>query len=455
MGDVSRTLFGTDGVRGLANQSPMTGEMAMRLGRALGYRLRQLHGSRAPKVLIGKDTRRSGYLFENALTAGLCSVGADVFLLGPLPTPGIAFLTDGMRADAGVVISASHNPYEDNGIKLFSRNGYKLPDEEEALLERLMNSAELDGFRPTGRAIGRVRRIDDAVGRYSVFAKSAFPRQHTLDGVKVVIDCAHGAGYKVAPEVLRELGADVVTLGVQPNGYNINDGCGAVHPEFLARTMADVGADVGIALDGDADRCLMVDSVGQVVDGDKLLAIIGRHLKAKGQLPGDTVVATVMSNMGLEICLREVGVAIERVGVGDRYVMERMREKGYVLGGEQSGHVILHERGTTGDGLVTALTVLGIMCETGRSIADLAMVMTRLPQVLKNIKVASKPPMETLPGVQTKIAEIEQILDGQGRVLVRYSGTQKLARVMVEGPDRATIEAGATAIAEALEAALR
>ncbi len=450
MSSSERVLFGTDGIRGLANQYPMTGEMAMRLGRALGYRLYTQLG-RKPKVLIGKDTRLSGYLFETALASGLTSVGADVQLVGPLPTPGIAFLTMGMRCDAGVVISASHNPYEDNGIKLFARNGFKLPDSEELLLERLMLTDEIDAERATGPEIGRAYRIDDAAGRYSVFAKGAYPRNLTLDGLRVVIDCAHGAGYKVAPEVLHELGADVIALGVSPDGTNINDGCGALYPEELGRAVTECGAHVGIGLDGDADRCIMADERGQIVDGDHILALLGTHMIKKGTLPENTLVATVMSNLGLERAMRDAGGRVVRVGVGDRYVVERMRADGYSLGGEQSGHVILRDHATTGDGLVTGLSVLGAMVSQGASLSELASVMIRYPQAIENVAVTTKPSLDEIAPVQEAIRSVEAELGDDGRVLVRYSGTQMKARVMVEGPNDERVKAAAVHIAEAIK----
>jgi phosphoglucosamine mutase len=425
----------------------MTGEMTMKLGRALGYRLFQQLGRR-PKVLIGKDTRLSGYLFETALASGLVSVGADVQLVGPLPTPGIAFLTMGMRCDAGVVISASHNPYQDNGIKLFARNGFKLPDSEELALERLMLTAEIDAERATGPEVGRAYRIDDAAGRYSVFAKGAYPRNLTLDGMRVVIDCANGAGYRVAPEVLHELGADVIALGVNPDGVNINEGCGALHPEELGRAVVESGAHVGIALDGDADRCIMSDEEGRIVDGDQILTVLGRQMIKNGTLPGNTVVATVMSNLGLDRAIRDAGGHVVRVGVGDRHVVERMRKDGYTLGGEQSGHVILREHATTGDGLVTGLAMLGVMVSEGASLGELAGAMTRYPQAIENIDVTEKPPLADIESVQAAIRTVESELGDDGRVLVRYSGTQMLARVMVEGPEIGLVNAAAAGIAQ-------
>lgn len=452
MSETKRKLFGTDGVRGLANRHPITAGMALKLGRAIGYRLRARH--RRPKVLIGKDTRLSGYMIETALASGLVSVGADVHLCGPLPTPGIAFLTAGMRCDAGVVISASHNPYEDNGIKLFASDGYKLPDAEELALEVLLESEELAAFRPTGTDIGRAFRIDDATGRYSVFAKGAFPKSCTLDGFKIVVDCAHGAAYRVAPEVFHELGAEVVPLGVKPDGTNINAGFGALHPEVAARSVVEHGAQVGVALDGDADRCILIDERGTVVDGDQLLALLGQRMMRSGELAHGTLVATVMSNLGLERAMRDVGADVVRVAVGDRYVVERMRADGLNLGGEQSGHVILHDHATTGDGLVTALAVLGAMVEEGARLSELAACMTRYPQVLQNVAVNAKPPLSTLEGVRSAIAATEAELGSDGRVLVRYSGTQNLARVMVEGPEQGFIEQAAGRIASALKAAI-
>ncbi len=452
MSEKKRKLFGTDGVRGLANRHPITAGMALKLGRAIGYRLREQH--RRPKVLIGKDTRLSGYMIETALASGLVSVGADVHLCGPLPTPGIAFLTAGMRCDAGVVISASHNPYEDNGIKLFARDGYKLPDAEELALEMLLDSDELAAFRPTGTDIGRAFRVDDAAGRYSVFAKGAFPKACTLDDFRIVVDCAHGAAYRVAPEVLHELGADVVPMGVRPDGTNINARFGALHPDVAAEAVVKTGAQVGIALDGDADRCILIDENGTVVDGDQLLALLGQRMMRQGTLANGTLVATVMSNLGLDRAMRDVGAQVVRVAVGDRYVVERMRADGLNLGGEQSGHVILHDHATTGDGLVTALAVLGAMVEEGATLSELAACMTRYPQVLKNVSVDAKPPLETLDAVQKAIAAVEAELGDDGRVLVRYSGTQNLARVMVEGPEQGFIEQAAGRIAATLEAAI-
>ncbi len=449
----NRKLFGTDGIRGEANVFPMTAELALRLGRALGLRVAATRGHKA-RVLVGKDTRISGYMLETSLSAGLVSAGADVYLVGPLPTPGIAFLTTGMRCDAGVVISASHNPFQDNGIKLFGRDGYKLPDDEEAALEAMLDADVDEAALPTARGIGRAHRVDDAAGRYAVFCKTAFPRELTLEGLRIVLDCAHGAAYRVAPEVFSDLGAEVITLGCKPDGTNINDGCGALHPENAAAMVRQTGAHLGITLDGDADRCILCDENGRVVDGDQILAILARHLKREGRLPGDRVVATVMSNVGLERSLAEVGVSLDRAGVGDRYVVERMRASGAILGGEQSGHVILSTHATTGDGIVTALSVLNVMVATGRSLSALAACMTRYPQVLRNVRVREKRDLSTLPTVSAAVRDAEASLHGHGRVLLRYSGTEALARVMVEGPDAATIDIAALAIADALVADL-
>jgi phosphoglucosamine mutase len=443
-----RTLFGTDGIRGVANQHPMTAEVALRLGRAVAHKFAS---SRKGRIVIGKDTRLSGYMLESALEAGIVSAGADVLLVGPLPTPGIAFITSSMRADAGVVISASHNPYQDNGIKLFASDGYKLPDEVEAELEHLM---EADGNTKGPSEIGKATRVADAPGRYVQFLKNAFPRHRTLDGVRVVVDCAHGAAYQVAPKVFTELGAEVLELGVKPNGRNINDGCGALHPETLAEEVRRFRAAIGVALDGDADRVILCDENGRVCDGDEIMAILGTRMLAKDELPGRTVVATVMSNLGLERALHARGGKLLRTAVGDRYVVEAMREHRYLLGGEQSGHLVFLDQSTTGDGILAALRVLAVMSEEGRPLSELAGTMTRYPQVLLNFPVAEKKPIENMPTVQKAIAEVERALGTDGRVLVRYSGTESKARVMIEGLDEASIRSQAEQIAEALKRAV-
>lgn len=445
-------LFGTDGVRGVANIEPMTVETAVRLGRSAAHVFRD--GTHRHQILIGKDTRLSGYMIENALVAGICSMGVDAVVVGPLPTPGIAFATRSLRADAGIVISASHNPYMDNGIKFFSRDGYKLPDSLEQQIEDLTFTGQIDDIRPTAGAVGKAYRVDDVTGRYIEFLKRSLPRGFAVAGMKVVIDCAHGAAYRAGPAVLEELGADVVALGVQPSGTNINEGVGSMHPEVAAAAVREHGAQLGICLDGDADRCLLLDADGNLIDGDHVLALCGRALKERGELPSDTIVGTVMSNMGLELALEQIGVRVERTKVGDRHVVERMREGGYCLGGEQSGHTVFLDYNTTGDGLITALQVLRVMHEEQRSLAELAAFMQPLPQVLQNVDINERRPLEELPAVQAAIADAESTLAGRGRVLVRYSGTQPMARVMVEGESAVQIEHLARDIVTALQASL-
>ena len=449
----ARKLFGTDGVRGRANYDPMTPEMALRLGRAVAYHFRAKHKSGRGRIVIGKDTRLSGYLFETALAAGICSMGADVMLCGPLPTPGIAFITSSMRADAGVVISASHNPFEDNGIKIFAADGFKLPDEVESRLEELMESDELDSNRPHGSEIGKATKIEDSRGRYVVFLKNAFPRHLTLEGLKIVVDCANGAAYKVAPAVFAELGADVLTLNARPDGTNINDDCGALHPAKMQAAVQKYGAHIGIAVDGDADRVIICDEHGEEVDGDTIMAMCARRMIERGELKHNTLVATVMSNLGLERSLQQLGGRLERVQVGDRYVVESMRTHGYNFGGEQSGHLVFLDHMTTGDGVLGALQVLAVMLESQRPLSELRRVMTRYPQVLVNLKVKEKKPLAELPSVNALVGKVEKLLGSDGRVLVRYSGTEAKVRVMVEGPDEAVIRGYAEEIARALEAA--
>jgi phosphoglucosamine mutase len=453
MGDngVHRKLFGTDGIRGVANRHPMTAEVALQLGRAVAERFR--HAGRPGRIVIGKDTRLSGYMLESALEAGIVSAGADVMLVGPMPTPGIAFITSSMRADAGVVISASHNPYQDNGIKLFASDGFKLPDDVEADLERRMENpmALGDDF-----LIGKATRIDDAEGRYVQYLKDTFPRDRTLDGIRVVVDCAHGAGYRAAPAVFEELGAEVFTLGVDPNGRNINDQCGALYPEHTVAEVKRTRAEIGIALDGDADRVILTDERGNTIDGDQIMAILATRMLARGTLPHGTVVATVMSNLGLERALNKHGGKLLRTAVGDRYVVEAMREKGLVFGGEQSGHIVFLEHSTTGDGLLAALQVLSVMVQEGRPLSELAQnTMTRYPQVLVNFKVAQKLPLDSLPHVRAAIAEAENALGAEGRVVVRYSGTEPKARVMIEGTDEQLIKSHADEIARVMQRALQ
>jgi len=451
---VSR-LFGTDGIRGVANQDPMTAEVALRLGQAVAQRFR--HPARPGRIVIGKDTRLSGYMLESALQAGIVTAGADVMLVGPLPTPGIAFITSSMRADAGVVISASHNPYQDNGIKIFAADGFKLPDEVEADLERRMSdiAAGSGGGLAEAGAIGKAVRIEDARGRYVQFLKHAFPKDRTLDGMKIVVDCANGAAYQAAPRVFEELGADVTPLGVHPDGRNINDGCGALHPEHMAAEVRRVGAQLGVALDGDADRVILADETGTVVDGDQVMAILGTRMLARDALPGRTLVATVMSNLGLERALAAKGGTLMRTAVGDRYVVEAMRAGGFLLGGEQSGHIIFLDHATTGDGMVAALRVLAVIIDEGRPLSEIAHhAMVRYPQVLLNFAVARKRPLEEMPTVQQCIARVEGDLGSDGRVVVRYSGTESKARVMIEGTDLGRIRAQADEIALAMKTEL-
>lgn len=441
-------LFGTDGVRGVANKEPMTADIAMRLGRAIAYVCRA-HAGRH-RIVVGKDTRLSGYMLENAMVAGICSMGVDAFVIGPLPTPGVAFITQNMRADAGVMISASHNLFQDNGIKFFQRDGYKLPDEVEEEMERLIFSERLSNLQPTADKVGKAFRIDDARGRYIVFAKETFPKDLSLEGLEVVLDCANGAGYKVAPTVFSELGAGVRALGVEPDGKNINEACGSQHAERMAALTVEVGADIGIALDGDGDRVIFSDERGRIVDGDAVLAFCGREMIRAGNLAHNTVVATVMSNIGLELALKEVGGRLVRTGVGDRYVVEEMRRSDYMLGGEQSGHLIFREYTTTGDGIITALQVLGMMKRTGLKLSELAAQMKRMPQVLLNVKVERKTPLEDLPGVSERVRRVEEKLGDTGRVLVRYSGTEPLLRIMIEGPDPELIHRYAGEISESV-----
>ncbi len=448
-----RKLFGTDGVRGVANTDPMTVETAMSLGQAVAYSFRNHSGRH--KIVIGKDTRLSGYMFETALAAGICSMGGDVLLVGPLPTPGIAFLTHSMRADAGVVISASHNPYQDNGIKFFGRDGFKLPDAQEAKIEMLMMGDQLKEVRPPSPQIGRAHRIDDATGRYIVYLKNTFPGHLSLEGLRIVIDCANGAAYRIAPQVFQELGADVIPLGVSPNGLNINDKCGSLFPELVSTKVRELRADLGISLDGDADRVIVVDHEGEVVDGDRIMAICAEESARKKKLKKNTVVATVMSNIGLELFLRERKIKLVRTQVGDRYVVEAMRAGGYNFGGEQSGHLVFLDHATTGDGVLAALQVLAVMVESGKRISDLGKQMIPFPQMLVNLKLKQRVPLESLPRFQKAKAEFEKKLGGKGRILVRYSGTEPLLRIMVEGEDRRETERIVNALAEKARAEIQ
>jgi len=448
-----RKLFGTDGVRGRANQHPMTAEVALALGQAIAFVFKG-RGRGRHRIVIGKDTRLSGYMFEDALAAGVCAMGVDVIQVGPMPTPALAFLTRDMRCDAGVMITASHNPYQDNGIKFFGHDGFKLPDEIELEIEGLIGSEELAKGRAAADEVGAARRIDDVEGRYVVFLKNTFPQDITLDGMKVALDCANGAAYKVGPTVLEELGAEVFPLGISPNGRNINDGCGSLHPENVVARLREVGADIGIAVDGDADRVMVVDERGEVLDGDVVIALCARHLYERELLRGGGVVTTVMSNLGLEEALGKLGQDLIRTQVGDRYVVEAMREGGYNLGGEQSGHVIFLDHTTTGDGLMTALQVLAILARSGQKLSELAAGFNRYPQVMVNIEVSQKKPIDELPAVVAAIADVEKRLAGRGRVLIRYSGTELKARVMVEGQDEGQVQGHANELAEVLKAAL-
>ncbi len=448
-----RELFGTDGIRGRANEEPMTPETVLRLGRAAGHHF-LTSNRRRHRVVIGKDTRLSGYMFETALASGLCSVGVDVLLVGPMPTPGIALLARSLRADAGVAISASHNPYDDNGIKFFGPDGFKLPDAAEARIEALVLGDEIDHLRSSGAGIGKAFRIDDAGGRYNAYLKSVIPRDMTFDGLKLVVDCAHGAAHRIAPAVLEELGAEVFAIGVDPDGTNINDGVGALHVDNVAAEVRRRGADAGIALDGDADRAILVDENGDEVDGDHVLAILALSMLEQGGVPGNTVVGTVMSNFGLEMLLRERGLTLARTAVGDRYVVEHMRAGGFVLGGEKSGHIVCLDHATTGDGMVTALRVLEVLRSSGRRLSELRAVLESYPQSLISLPVRSKQDLATIDRVAEAIRLAEATLGDRGRVVVRYSGTEPVARVMVEGADRTAVDHHAGAIAEAIRVAL-
>jgi phosphoglucosamine mutase len=445
---MTRKFFGTDGIRGTTNVEPMTAETALRVGQAAGTHF--LRGDHRHRVVIGKDTRLSGYMMESAMVAGFTSVGMDVVLLGPMPTPAVAMLTRSMRADIGVMISASHNPFADNGIKLFGPDGYKLSDDDERAIERRL---EEKPKLAKSEMIGRARRIDDARGRYIHFAKDTFPGHLRLDGLKVVIDCANGAAYHVAPEALWELGAEVVPIGVTPNGLNINEECGSTKPQLLQETVVASGADIGIAVDGDADRLIVVDEQGHIIDGDQLMALIALGLQARGELKGDGVVATVMSNLGLERRLGQAGLKLLRTKVGDRYVLEEMRKSGCNVGGEQSGHIILSDHATTGDGLVAGLQVLAALVEAERPASELLRQFEPLPQLLKNVRFnGGAEPLET-DSVKKQIAAAEAELEGRGRLVIRKSGTEPLIRVMAEGDDPALVERVVNDICEAVRAA--
>ncbi len=447
-----KKIFGTDGIRGTANIEPMTVETALKVGRAVGYLFRN---SSKGRIVIGKDTRLSGYMLEAALVAGICSMGSDAILLGPLPTPGIGFITRDMRADAGIVISASHNPYQDNGIKVFDGEGLKLSDNMEKELEELVFSGRIDHIRPTATQIGKASRVVDAMGRYIVHLKRTFPSHLSLDGIKMVIDCAHGATYKVAPAVFSELGAHVVVINNRPDGTNINHECGAVHPQAMARKVVEVGAHMGVAFDGDGDRAIFADEKGNILDGDYILSICGVNLIKKGQLPGNTVVATIMSNMGLELTLAPHNGRVVRTAVGDRYVFEKMQQEGYSLGGEASGHIIFKAHTSTGDGIVTALQLLAIMVEQGKPLSELARDTVRLPQVQRSLTITKKPPLESVPEIQQELERARKVLRDRGRIVLRYSGTEPKVRIMVEGEDYSLINSLLDNLSQVVEKTLR
>ncbi len=451
-----KKIFGTDGVRGTANIEPVTAETALKLGRAAGHVFKHLEtqsrGREKHKIVIGKDTRLSGYMLENAISSGILSMGVDVLFIGPLPTPGVAYVTRSLRADAGIVITASHNPYDDNGIKFFRADGYKLDDRIEAQIEGLVFSGEIESIRPTAQEIGKAVRIDDALGRYIEYAKTSFPRGLTLEGLRVVTDCAHGAAYKSTPCVLKELGAEVLVYGDQPDGTNINKNCGSMHPDEMCRKVREHQAHLGIAHDGDADRVLLCDETGTLIDGDDIMAIAVRDLLASGNLAHKTVVATVMSNAGLDAFVTEHGGKVVRTDVGDRNVIDEMLRHGYNLGGEQSGHMIFRDYSTTGDGLVCALQILKIMKATDQPLSKLARCWTRYPQLTVNMRVREKKPFEQLDGVLQLVAEAKaEVEKNGGRVLLRYSGTEPKARLLIEGRDAKVLEKHSQKICEAIK----
>lgn len=450
----STKLFGTDGIRGTSNQFPMTPEVVVKIGQAIGLLIRKKiisSPSQANKVVIGKDTRLSGYMIEQALASGLNSMGIYVQLVGPLPTPGIGYLTRTMRAAAGIVISASHNAYQDNGIKIFGPDGFKLDDKLEKEIEALVASDDLSKMLPPSKEVGRTKRIEDAQGRYIVYAKSAFPLEYTLDGLRIVLDTAHGASYKVAPAIFEELGAEVIHVGNQPNGTNINDKVGALHPSLISQAVVQYRADVGIGLDGDADRVIMIDEKGKLVNGDHILAICALHMQNKKQLNNNTLVVTQMSNFGLEKKMKDYGIKVVKTNVGDKYVVEEMRKNGYNLGGEQSGHIILLDHSTTGDGTVAALNVLSVIKETGKKMSELANVFEDVPQVLINCRVRSRVELDQIKGYNQLLKQKESELNGDGRVFIRYSGTEPLIRILVEGTDKKRITSIAEEMATFLE----
>ncbi len=449
-----RKIFGTDGVRGVANIPPVTAETALQIGRAAAHIFSRdgKHRDGRAKIVIGKDTRLSGYMLENALVAGITSLGVDVLLIGPLPSPGVAYITRSLRADAGIVLSVSHNPYEDNGIKFFRRDGYKLDDEIEASIEDLVFSGEIDSIRPTASRIGRAARVDDALGRYIEFAKSGFPRGMTLEHLRIAVDVANGAAYKSTPSILRELGATVIVAHDTPNGKNINKECGSTYPEEIQRIVKETGAMVGISHDGDADRVLLCDENGEVVDGDEIMAIAAIDMLKNNRLASNTLVATVMSNFGLNEAIESRGGTVFRTKVGDRYVIEKMMADNLNLGGEQSGHMIFRDYTTTGDGIVSALQILRIITETGKPLSELKRCLSKYPQAQRNLKVREKLPLDEMPQIAAMVDDAKSKLDGSGRVLLRYSGTEPKIRLLIEGRDQEEINVMADEIADAINA---
>jgi len=454
-----KKIFGTDGVRGVANVEPVTAETSLKLGRAAAHVFTRLNprknpeGTR-PKIVLGKDTRLSGYMLENALVAGITSLGVDVLIIGPLPTPGVAYITRSLRADAGIILSASHNPYEDNGIKFFRHDGYKLDDQVEQQIEQLVFAGEIDSIRPTAGKIGRAGRIDDALGRYVEFAKASFPRGMSLEKMRVAVDVANGAAYKSTPCILRELGAEVTVAHNEPDGININAQCGSIYPEEIQRLVKETGADVGITHDGDADRVLLCDENGEIVDGDEILAIASINLLRAGRLEQNTVVATVMSNFGLDETLAAEAGKVVRTRVGDRYVIEEMMKQKLNLGGEQSGHIIFRDFTTTGDGIISALQILRIMHQTGQPLSKLKTCLEKYPQAQRNVLVKEKPPLTELPTVMKLVNEAEKELSGKGRVLLRYSGTESKIRLLIEGRELDKIDKQANRIVDAIQQAI-
>lgn len=445
-----KRLFGTDGIRGKANTYPMNVETTLAVGRAFGVWLKKNCAERS-RVVIGKDTRLSCYVFENALIAGLCSMGVDTLMVGPLPTPGVAFITRAYRADAGIVISASHNPYTDNGIKFFTAEGYKFADSLEKTIEDLVHSSQFERYLPNDSMIGKNSKIDDAAGRYIEFAKGTLPRRFSLKGLRAVLDCANGAASRVAPSTLRELDAEVFAENYQPDGLNINEHCGTLHLEHLQKSVREKRADVGIAFDGDADRVMMIDEKGNIIDGDMILAICAHDMKERGELRNNRIVGTVMSNFGLLKSMQNLGIEVIQSKVGDRYVIEEMLRNDINLGGEQSGHLIFSDHNSTGDGLVSALQVLKVMKERGKKLSELAKIMTKHPQILINVKVSSKPELESVDGLKEAIVRVEKKLHEKGRVLIRYSGTENVCRVMLEGPNVALCQKYGTLLADVIK----